>query len=100
LVVKGSGTRRPDAKIFSPYDRVQYAEHWKQQYQRLAALVAEHGDEILGEKDAHKYRLMKKFSRQVGDILATVADIPQPRDFERLKSCGFDQGRCATFRQR
>jgi internalin A len=82
----------PDAKIFSPYDRAQYAVHWKQQYERLADLVAAHGDEILGEKDAHRYRLMKKFSRQVGDVLATVADILQPSNFEQLKTYGFDGG--------
>jgi internalin A len=79
-----------DARIFSPFDRTQYAVYWKQEYQRLADLVALHGDEILGEKDAHQYRLMKKFARQIGDILSTVADILQPRDFEQLERYGFE----------
>jgi internalin A len=75
----------PDAKIWTPRDRANYAVHWKQQYEELASIVRERGDEILGEKDAHQYRLMKKFSRQIGDILATVADILQPRDFKQLE---------------
>jgi internalin A len=66
------------------------AVYWKHEYQRLADLVALHGDEILGEKDAHQYRLMKKFARQIGDILSTVADIVQPRDFEQLERYGFE----------
>jgi internalin A len=32
---------------------------------------------------------MKDFSHHIGEILATVTDILQPRDFEELKSYGF-----------
>jgi hypothetical protein len=44
---------------------------------------------ILGEKDAHQHRLMKKFAGEIGDILATVADTPQPRDFDEFVTYGF-----------
>jgi internalin A len=62
------------------------------EYGKLAALVKEHGDDILGEKDTHQYQLMKRFSRQIGDVLATVTDILQPRNFEDLESYGFLEG--------
>jgi len=79
----------PDVKIWTPRDRAKHAVHWKKEYEDLASMVREHGDEILGEEDARQYRLMKKFSRQIGDILATAADILQARDFEQLKTYGF-----------
>jgi hypothetical protein len=31
---------------------------------------------------------MKKFAHQVGDILAAVADVIQPRSFEEFKTYG------------
>jgi len=79
----------PGTRIWTARDRAQHALHWKHEYDALAAMVREHGDEILGEKGEREYRRMKKFSRQIGDMLATVADILQPRDFEELKKCGF-----------
>jgi internalin A len=79
----------PGTRIWTAHDRAQHAVYWKREYERLAAVVAEHGDEILGEKDAHEYRLMKKFARQIGDILATVADILLPKDFAQLEAYGF-----------
>jgi hypothetical protein len=33
---------------------------------------------------------MKKFARQIGDILSTVADSLQPRNFEQLERYGFE----------
>jgi internalin A len=79
----------PGTKIWTPRDRAMHAVHWKEEYEGLASMVREHGDEILGEKDAHQYRLMKKFARQIGDILATIADVLQPRDFQQLIKYGF-----------
>ena len=55
-----------------------------------AAQVAEHGDDILGERLYLEYMQMQRFGRQVGTILSTLADIVQPRDFEELENWGFD----------
>jgi internalin A len=33
---------------------------------------------------------LKKFAHQVGDILATIADIVQPRSFEEFEKYGLD----------
>lgn len=48
-----------------------------------------HGYDILGERDSQAFRRMREFSRNVSDILATAADILQPRDFEDLVKYGF-----------
>jgi internalin A len=32
---------------------------------------------------------MKKFASEIGDILATVADVLQPRDFDEFVKYGF-----------
>ncbi len=79
----------PSAKIWTPLDRTLYAVHWRQEFGKLDALVKKHGIDILGEKDAHQHWLMKKFANEIGDILATVADILQPRDFDEFVKYGF-----------
>jgi internalin A len=79
----------PDATIFTPEERLEYAIHWKQRYEKLEAMVKAHGYDILGERDSQAFRRMRDFSRNVSDILATVADVLQPRDFEDLVEYGF-----------
>jgi internalin A len=80
----------PCAKISTPLDRVQYAIHWKEQYEALDAAVKPHGLGILGEADLKQYKLMQDFAHRVSDILATVADVLQPRDFEQLEKHWLD----------
>ncbi|SUS04594.1 Leucine-rich repeat (LRR) protein (fragment) [uncultured Defluviicoccus sp.] len=79
----------PCATIWSPEERLEYAIHWKQRYEKLEVKVKAHGYDILGERDSQAFRQMREFSRNVSDILATVADILQPRDFEDLVKYGF-----------
>jgi internalin A len=81
-----------DAKIWSPLERAQFAVYWKEESEKLEALVNEHGYEILGGKDYQHYKLMKDFSHHIGDILTTVADILQPRSFEEFEKYGLDDG--------
>ena len=47
-------------------------------------------DDILGALDYKQFRLMEEFYRYVADILATMADIVQPHDFDELKKYAFD----------
>jgi internalin A len=79
----------PSAKIRTPVDRTLYAAHWREECGKLDALVKQYGYDILGERDAHQHRLMKKFANEIGDILWTVADILNPRDFEEFVTYGF-----------
>ena len=81
----------PCARIWAALDRAEYAIHWKKRHDELAALVKEHGYDIIGEKDSLQLRRMRDFSRNVGDILATVADTLQPRDFAELEQYGFGE---------
>jgi internalin A len=82
----------PDAKIWTPLDRAKCAAHWREESGKLESVFNEFGYDILGKTDVQKYLLMKDFSHQIGEILATVTDILQPRDFEQLKSYGFSDG--------
>ena len=83
--------RQPDAKMMSPVDRARCAKYWKDQFQELDALVHENGADLLGESDFKRYKLMQDFSHRVGDILATIADTLQPRDFATLEKYGFEK---------
>lgn len=65
-------------------ERVRYAVYRKQQHDELRDVIAEHGAVILGEEDFRKFKLMQDFAHRVGDILAAMADVLQPRDFEDL----------------
>jgi internalin A len=78
-----------DAKIWTPKDRAPCAAYWRKESADLEAVVTEYGYDLLGEKDFQRYRLMKEFAYQIGNILATVTDILQPRSFEELKRYGF-----------
>jgi internalin A len=79
-----------DAEIWKPLSRTRYAAHWKKEHDEMEAFVRENGGtSILGERDFAAYRRMGEFYRHVGDILATLADIVQPRSFEELRQYGF-----------
>jgi len=54
----------------------------------MEAMMKVYGDDILGDKDFQYYKLTKDFSHHVGDILATVTDILQPRSFEEFEKYG------------
>jgi internalin A len=86
----------PDAKIWTPLDRAKRAAYWRDESGRLEAVFKDYGYDILGKTDVQKYLLMKQFSHQIGEILATVADILQPRNFEEFLKYGFDDPPNAT----
>ena len=73
-----------DADIWRPISRARYAEYWEKEHDELKPYAAK-----LGERDFAAYRRMGEFYRHVGDILATLADIVQPRSFEELRKYGF-----------
>jgi internalin A len=74
----------PDTKIFSLSDRAQYAIHWRQEYEKVDQLIHDHGSDVVGRRGFQEYKLMGDFRRWVAEILETVADRLQPRDFEDL----------------
>jgi internalin A len=79
-----------DADIWKPLARLRYAAHWKKEHDELEAFVRENGGtSLLGDHDFTAFRRMGEFYRHVGDILATFAEIVQPRSFEDLVRYGF-----------
>jgi internalin A len=78
----------PEAMIWTPVDRAKCAAYWKEESDKLEALVKQYGYDVLGEKDHKHYKMMKEFFYHIGDILATVADILQPKNFEEFERYG------------
>jgi internalin A len=80
----------PSANISSPVERVKHAIYWKERYEEIDTLVKTHGLSVLGETDLKQFKLMQDFAHRVSDILATIADILQPRDFDHLEKHWLD----------
>jgi internalin A len=80
----------PGTKIFSVPDRARYAIHWRQKYEEVDQLIHDHGPDVVGKMGFQEYKLMGDFRRWVAEILETVADRLQPRDFEDLVKYGLD----------
>ncbi len=80
----------PDAQAATPLQRALITVHWKKEHDGLAALIKEHGGEILATEDFQRFKDMGIFYRHVPDILATLFDTVQPRTFEELERYGFD----------
>jgi len=80
----------PGTKIGALLERAWYAIHWKTEMENLNELIAEHGIDILGEKDIKQLKLKRDFSHYVGDILASITNRIQPRSFEELVKFGFN----------
>ncbi|HME24943.1 MAG TPA: leucine-rich repeat domain-containing protein [Acetobacteraceae bacterium] len=79
----------PDANARTPIERIRLAADWKTQHDEIAALIKEHGGEIVGSQDFERFKLMGDFYRNVPDILATMFDTVQPHNFEELVQHGF-----------
>ena len=62
----------------------------RDRFQALDKLVREHGSDLLGDSDARRHRMMSRFAAEISNILATVADILQPRSSDDLDDYGFN----------
>jgi internalin A len=80
----------PDVQAATPLQRARLAAYWKTQHDELAALIKEHGAEILATEDFQRFKDMGTFYRHVPDILAALFDTVQPRSFQELERYGFD----------
>ena len=78
-----------DAHIGTIRERVEHAAYWKQEHDGLAALLREHGAEVLGAADFARFKLIGDFYRQVGDMLALANDVLLARDRPTLSRDGF-----------
>jgi internalin A len=80
----------PGTKIVSLSDRARYAVYWQQEYEKVHQLIHDHGPDVVGARGFREYKLMGNFSRSVAEILETVVDRLQPRNFEDLARYGLD----------
>ena len=78
-----------DAKIWKPIDRLHHAQYWDEEYAALNAALAGKSPTLLGEADFKSFRHMRDFAHHVADILALLADIVQPRNFDEFLEYGF-----------
>ena len=78
----------PCARIWSVEERQAYARHWETRHEVLKTLMQE-STSTVGLADFQEFRLARNLYPNVSDILATVADVLQPRDFEDLVKYGF-----------
>ena len=81
---------QPDAKIWTPLDRADYAIHWDEEYQKHQDKIKQHGLHIFGDKDMVAISLMQKFSSHIGDILTNTADTLQSQHLEELERYAFN----------
>jgi internalin A len=80
----------PGTKVYTLSDRARYAIHWKQEYELVHTLIHDHGAEVVGRRGLQEYKLMGDFRRWVAEILETVVDRLQPRNFDDLAQFGLD----------
>lgn len=78
-----------DAKIFEPLDWVNWALHWRSEYEKLDSLAREHGTAVLGSFGHKKLAQMQQFYLNIPDILGSISEIVVPRTLDELRSYGF-----------
>jgi internalin A len=71
--------RLADARIDNWRVRVTYAKHWATEFQAM-----EQDFTHLGVEDHRLYKAMQRWHNEVGDMLAYVNDVFQPRSFEEI----------------
>ena len=80
----------PSAKISMAVERAQYVIQWQSAFKALDALVREHGQFVLSDKDNAELRLMSRFVSETANVLQLVQDTLRPRSFDDYVNHGFD----------
>jgi internalin A len=80
----------PSAKISTAVERAQYVIHWQSAFKAVDALVREHGQFVLSDKDNAEFRLMSRFVSETANVLQLVQDTLRPRSFDHFVNHVFD----------
>jgi internalin A len=80
----------PSAKVATAAERAQYVIHWQREFKALDALVKEHGQFVLADKDNAEFRLMSRFVSETANVLQLVQDTLRPRSFDEFVNHVFD----------
>jgi len=79
----------PNTDIFDPFDRIAHARRWRDERDRLAALIRDCGVDVTGEDATRRVRLMTRFTNDTADILALVADTLNPTSVADIEYVAF-----------
>ena len=79
-----------DADIWDVDNRIDYSGFWKDRFSTTQKKVDKYGSDILSPKDHEQFRLRKKFSDSMGEVLSVVVDRLHPRKWEDFIDYGFD----------
>jgi internalin A len=82
--------RLPCAKIWDMNERFNYAAYWMKQYDSFRERARENPG-ILAARDLERFKLMSDFAHRVGDVLDTIADHIQPRNFDEFVRTGLTE---------
>jgi hypothetical protein len=74
----------------SDVERAQHVIHWQSAFKALDALVREHDQFVLSDKDNAEFRLMSRFKSETANILQLVQDTLRPRSFDDYVNLVFD----------
>jgi internalin A len=80
----------PSAKIKTPVERAQYVIHWQSKFKEVDALVREHGQFVLSDKDNAEFRMMSRFVSETANVLQLVQDTLHPHSFHDYVNHVFD----------
>ena len=61
---------------------MKYAAHWKKQLDEIRQLIKDDGVDVLGPTDFKHFKEIQEFANQVNEMLAQIADVLQPPDFD------------------
>ena len=73
----------PGTDVSSIPTRLKYAADWKKQRDEIREAIDEHGVDVLGPTDLKHFKQIQDFAHHVNEILAQIADVLQPREFDR-----------------
>lgn len=81
----------PGTNIFSMADRLKYAAHWKRERDSVNEIIQQSGVDVLGPTDLKHFKNIQEFAHNVNEMLAQIADILQPRDFDQYIDRAIDE---------
>lgn len=74
----------PDAQIWCSEDRIKYAKYWTERHDRLRRLAVAAPIDTLGVNDVLQLKRMRRWSEEISDVLATIADTLHPRSLNDM----------------
>jgi internalin A len=84
-----------DAKIGTLEGRADHADYWKAAFEKIEPRI-----QSLGWQDYRRYKAMKNWYNDVGDILATLNDVLSPHTFEDIVADNYQALRTMLKRQK